>query len=433
MPLPLSYNTVGLTPQYRRAQFWCAVAVAISVFPLIWMGGLVTTYGVGMSVPDWPNSYGYNMFLYPPSRWVGGIFYEHTHRLLGTLSGFLSVALVAFAWAPSRIRRLRSYIGNFTLGMFALMSLSLAIKAYLIQSGQADYEFRKGFSHIYVFFGSLGLFGLLFWLGRHRDERRWVRWLTIIQLVAIIIQGTLGGLRVTEVNTTLAIIHGCFAHAFFCATAFTALVMSKWWIQSDQTFRTIDARSARVALYLSAFTVILIFGQLIAGALMRHNGAGLAIPDLPLSYGRLLPPIDETGLDAANAMRVWDPYHLPPTTLTAIWMHYSHRVGAVLVSLSIIILAFQVFRNLRQSPPITILVTLICLMLVGQFTLGVLTVYLQKPADITSLHVAIGALTAMVAGLATAVIGRQYALHGTRLSAVSRDTLSQQPGYVVTA
>jgi heme A synthase len=72
-------------------------------------------------------------------------------------------------------------------------------------------------------------------------------------------------------------------------------------------------------------------------------------------------------------------------------------------------------------------------MLVGQFTLGVLTVYLQKPADITSLHVAIGALTAMVAGLATAVIGRQYALHGTRLSAVSRDTLSQQPGYVVTA
>ena len=62
------------------------------------MGGLVTSHGAGMSVPDWPNSYGYNMFTFPPSKWVGGIFYEHTHRLMGTVVGMLSIALTIFAW-----------------------------------------------------------------------------------------------------------------------------------------------------------------------------------------------------------------------------------------------------------------------------------------------------------------------------------------------
>ena len=62
------------------------------------MGGLVTSHGAGMSVPDWPNSYGYNMFTFPPSKWVGGIFYEHTHRLMGTVVGMLSIALTIAAW-----------------------------------------------------------------------------------------------------------------------------------------------------------------------------------------------------------------------------------------------------------------------------------------------------------------------------------------------
>src|SRR6185369_2750197 len=66
------------------------------------MGGLVTSHQAGMSVPDWPNSYGYNMFLFPPNQWVGGILYEHTHRLMGTVVGFLSIMLAASAYGPSR-------------------------------------------------------------------------------------------------------------------------------------------------------------------------------------------------------------------------------------------------------------------------------------------------------------------------------------------
>src|SRR3954467_13270548 len=83
---------------YSRTLHILALLTTATTFPLIFMGGLVTSHGAGMSVPDWPNSYGYNMFTFPPSKWVGGIFYEHTHRLMGTVVGMLAIALVVVAW-----------------------------------------------------------------------------------------------------------------------------------------------------------------------------------------------------------------------------------------------------------------------------------------------------------------------------------------------
>ncbi|MFV0336745.1 MAG: hypothetical protein ACK5LK_00670, partial [Chthoniobacterales bacterium] len=68
----------------------------VLVFVLICSGGLVTSHGAGMTVPDWPTSYGYNMFLFPISRWVGGIAYEHTHRLLASAVGFFT--MLAAIW-----------------------------------------------------------------------------------------------------------------------------------------------------------------------------------------------------------------------------------------------------------------------------------------------------------------------------------------------
>lgn len=78
-----------------------AVLVACATFPLIWVGGLVTTTDAGMAVPDWPNTYGYNIFLYPFSKWFFGpwdLFVEHGHRLLGALVGFLTIVLLCFLW-----------------------------------------------------------------------------------------------------------------------------------------------------------------------------------------------------------------------------------------------------------------------------------------------------------------------------------------------
>lgn len=78
-----------------------ARTLVILVWPLIWVGGLVTTYDAGMSVPDWPGTYGYNLFLYPLSTWLLGpfdLFIEHGHRLLGALVGFVAIGFLVATW-----------------------------------------------------------------------------------------------------------------------------------------------------------------------------------------------------------------------------------------------------------------------------------------------------------------------------------------------
>ncbi len=82
----------------NRRLHWFAVLTAFVTFLLIGLGGLVTSHGAGMSVPDWPNTYGYNMFAFPISKWVGGIFYEHTHRLLASAVGLMTTILAIWLW-----------------------------------------------------------------------------------------------------------------------------------------------------------------------------------------------------------------------------------------------------------------------------------------------------------------------------------------------
>ncbi|MDB5324791.1 MAG: ctaA, partial [Phycisphaerales bacterium] len=392
-------------PPFRRGQFWAAMALVASVFPLIWMGGLVTSHGVGLSVPDWPNSYGYNMFLFPPSRWLGGIFYEHTHRLLGTLSGFLSILLMLMAWGPAKTRngRLSWAIATLVLWLMTAAAAGFAIAA---THSTLKPETVKLLPHFAVGFGSLALVATMAWRCRWMEHRRWVRWLTVGVFFAVCVQGTFGGLRVEKVSLTLAIIHGCFAQFFFCLAAFAALVMSRWWLDAPSQLRSSDAHDGRVATVLAAMTTLVIFTQLIAGALMRHNGAGLAIPGV-LNYGHLLPPTDAAGLEAANAQRIWTD-HLPEVSLSQIWLHFSHRVGAVLVTICVLVTVSFIFQKLGAKRAAGRAAVILSGLLLTQVTLGVLTVYLRKPADIASLHVAVGALTLMTASQAAAVLARQY-------------------------
>jgi heme a synthase len=73
---------------------------------LVLAGSLVTSTGSGLAVPDWPTSYGWNMFTFPPSKWIGGIFYEHGHRLIASTVGFLTIILAAWIWRADSRRRL---------------------------------------------------------------------------------------------------------------------------------------------------------------------------------------------------------------------------------------------------------------------------------------------------------------------------------------
>ena len=84
-----------------------ALFTVFATVALIGIGGLVTSHGVGMAVPDWPTTYGYNMFAFPFSYWVGGIFYEHSHRLVASVVGFLTMTLAAWLWLKEERRWLR--------------------------------------------------------------------------------------------------------------------------------------------------------------------------------------------------------------------------------------------------------------------------------------------------------------------------------------
>jgi cytochrome c oxidase assembly protein subunit 15 len=88
-----------------------AIALACATFPLVWVGGLVTTTDSGMAVPDWPNTYGYNLFLYPWTSWITGpwsLFLEHSHRLIGATVGMLTIGLLVILWRTDERRWMRN-------------------------------------------------------------------------------------------------------------------------------------------------------------------------------------------------------------------------------------------------------------------------------------------------------------------------------------
>jgi cytochrome c oxidase assembly protein subunit 15 len=241
---------------------------------------------------------------------------------------------------------------------------------------------------------------------RHREPRRWVRWLATAVLGAVIFQGVLGGLRVVLVKLDLAIIHACVAQAFFCLAAITALVTSRWWTAAPDLSESPDGLMGRRLAYLGAATVGVIYLQLVAGALMRHFDAGLAIPDFPLAYGKILPPVSQAAMDAINHHRTFD-LGLDRVTLAQVWMHFAHRLGAVAVSVLALTLTIGVFRRHRRGGLLAPAIALL-LLLLAQVTLGALTVLMRKPADVASAHVAVGALVLMTSFVLTARAFRLY-------------------------
>ena len=198
------FQSSNLPPNYSPWLHRIARLTAGATFLLIVIGGIVTSTDSGLAVPDWPTTFGYNMFLYPLSEMVGGILYEHSHRLMGSLVGIL------------------------TIGLFVLI---LA-----------------------------------------KDSRKWLKWLGLAALIAVIVQGVLGGLRVTQINRNFAIVHACLAQAFFALLCGIAWFASRdWW----QDIRTTTGETARKLRRLSLMTTCFIYTQLIFGAILRHTGSRL--------------------------------------------------------------------------------------------------------------------------------------------------------------
>ncbi len=195
---------------------FAAVAAAATLL-LLGVGGLVTSTNAGLAVVDWPNSFRYGMFLYPLSRMTGGIYFEHAHRLFGSLVGLTTAAL---AFQTVRV-----------------------------------------------------------------EPRRAVRGLALLALIMVIVQGILGGLRVTGRFTlsdspqhtspqiVLAVVHGVFGQVFFAVMVALAVVLRPTWRDAVPGRRPV--RQSEVT--LGALLVGLLLIQITLGALQRHLATGVMV------------------------------------------------------------------------------------------------------------------------------------------------------------
>jgi cytochrome c oxidase assembly protein subunit 15 len=269
------------------------------------------------------------MFYFPWQDWVGGILYEHSHRL------------VAF-------------------GIGVLMS-GLAVS-------------------------------LCF------QERVWLRWMGLFVPIFIAIEATLGGLRVVLAEDQIGILHGCLAQLLLVSVSLIALFTSRWWIEAGPGVT--PPRFAGRTLAICA----LIFAQLMVGATMRHEHAGLSISDFPLAYGQVWPKVDSASVAAYNLERL--KHHELPTTAVYIDMQMAHRVGAVLIACAILAAA-AACRVASGVAPILKRWSAVWLGLVLlQIVLGICTIWTNKAADVATTHVAIGALTLVLGALLTAMSWR---------------------------
>jgi cytochrome c oxidase assembly protein subunit 15 len=280
----------GGVPLFAPWRHRLALLLLASTLALIFVGGLVTSTESGLAVPDWPLSYGMVM---PPM--VGGVFYEHGHRLAASFVGFLTLVLALWTW--------------------------------------------------------------------RRETRAGVRRLGWLALLAVVTQGLLGGLTVIYLlPTAISVAHACLAQTFFLLTIAMAYATSREWLGARGAEDDVGGvRPAAVAV------TAVIYGQLFLGALMRHLDAGLAIPDFPLAFGRLVPPLS-------------DP---------RVAVHVAHRLGAlaVVVAVGRLLLCARRSNDVRFVRPARAL----ALLVVVQAGLGASVIWTGKAVYPTTAHVATGA------------------------------------------
>ena len=364
--------------------------LSLATLALLAVGGLVTSHGVGMAVPDWPNTYGYNMFLFPFSKWVGGILYEHSHRLVAAFVGLLTTILAIWLWVRETRAATRWLGVAGIIGTLFLMCVR-AIPVYLALAALAPLV--AGFGVYRIVRGSPGT----------------LRWWGVIALAAVILQGVLGGLRVVWLQDQIGIFHATLAQLFFALTCALGLLTSRWWqqqtaaanpsraemntaAQDDSMRRTPAAARSPLPRGLFLATTLLILLQLVLGATMRHQHAGLAIPDFPLAYGKVWPAMDAASVAHYNQQRL-ETVALNPITATQILLQLAHRFVALVICLAVIICAWISRRRLGPQHWVSRLALVWIGLVLLQALLGAATIWSNKAADIATAHVMLGALS----------------------------------------
>ena len=283
---------------------------------LIFVGALIKSHEVGLSVPDWPTSYGKKMFSFPFSDMVGGIFYEHGHRLFATAVGFL------------------------TLIQFIIISFS--------------------------------------------NHPSWIKKMSLVALILVITQGLLGGMTVLFfLPPSISIVHGVLAQTFFVLTIFIAYSLSQSRANKSELSYPLFIRRGAVIITL------LVFVQLVLGALMRHTSSGLAIPDFPKMGGMWLPTFSENMINNIN-VQLFDK-NLDMVSKLQVLVHFLHRLGAFIIALALVLFVYK-FRNMVKKNSIeSKALIILSVVLAIQISLGAATVITERLPFVASFHVVTGA------------------------------------------
>jgi cytochrome c oxidase assembly protein subunit 15 len=209
---------LGSGGRERNWPWWFAMVTASATMLLLLVGGVVTSHRAGLAVVDWPNSFGTNMFLFPLSRMTGGVYYEHAHRLFGSLVGLTTVALAVVVHLCDR----RNWLRLFSLAAVAAV----------------------------VFQGILGGLRVTGTFTLATDAAR------------------------TAPSLLLAVVHGVFGQVFFGMVVATAVFLSATYRSEREPLRRPYAPSDRA---LSAVLTAVLLVQLVLGAQQRHLEQGLLV------------------------------------------------------------------------------------------------------------------------------------------------------------
>src|SRR6266436_1544072 len=311
-----------------RSKSWLnrfAWFTAVATLFLICSGGMVTSKGAGLAVPDWPTTFGYNMFLFPVSQWVGGILFEHTHRLIASTVGFLTIILAIWLWRT--------------------------------------------------------------------EDRPAVRTLGLLAVGGVILQGILGGLRVTMLKDQIGIFHACLAQAFLGLIVLIAIVTTDFWRTLNRNSTVLNGQVHQRFRRVKQFAIVattLIYVQLALGATMRHQHKDLAILDFPTANGAWIPDTSATALAKINVWR--DARALSDVDEFQIWLQMAHRFLALLIGIAVIAFCVRVWKDAYAIAALRRLSILWGVLFLLQFTLGAWTIWSNKAADVATSHVALGAI-----------------------------------------
>jgi cytochrome c oxidase assembly protein subunit 15 len=377
----------------RLHQF--TVLTALATLALLGIGGLVTSHGVGMAVPDWPNTYGYNMFFFPVSQWVGGIFYEHTHRLVASGVGLMTAVLALWLYGKNA-RPFMRWLG--------LAVLALGLGTWLIAS-------RRWADGVVLGATGLAFFGTSFVWPRCGSSAKWLRRLGLAAFIAVVLQGVLGGLRVVLYKDAIGIFHAALAQLFFVLVCAIALFTSRWW-QTPRARPPSPPNYQLSALFL--LSTLLILAQLTLGAAMRHQHAGLAIPDFPLAYGRLWPAMDPASVARYNQQRL-EVLAVNPITAAQVGLQMIHRLVALGILVAVALCAWSARRRLGGKNLLSQLALAWFGLILTQVLLGAATIWSDKAADLATAHVLFGAL-ALALGVIVCIISANERVFARRVA-----------------